>query len=551
MPLRVAIVGSGVSGLAALWTLQQQQKQKQQHDEEDEIETHLYEADDRVGGHTLTVPWRNLSKAGGVTMVDIAFTLYNKLTYPNFTSLLSHLNIASLPMRITFGLSRDNGQFEWSSTSLSTFFAQRRNLLSPSVWRMLFDIWRFNLFATDILHHNNNKYNPLNQNHNQNLKSQQKEEEEESVGSYLKRNNYSSTFRDNYLIPLASSIWVNDPNQTLNSIPILMLVAYFKNHLLLNSSFGDDGVQWLVIKDGAKQYVDRILEGLPVGNLHVSTPIVKVESDCRVEGRGASLLLHTADGSIERFDRVIVATAGDEALRILGDGATDDERRILGCFRTSPSRVFLHSDTSFMPRNRKAWSAWNYHDFSTSVPSGPHVSLTANLNDLPGQDISITGPILTTLNPCRVPDPSSIQGTFYFRHPVYDSASMQAQNELHQIQGRRGIWFAGAWMREGFHEQGFTAGVKAAMDIWPEVKLPFPIVDCPSPEEERMKLSMEGHRLPGLMRLLRLSTHAVQYSIVFGLLIGRVVMFLFGTIYSEYFVAARANARAKAKAKRV
>ncbi|KAJ9399941.1 hypothetical protein DTO282F9_3011 [Paecilomyces variotii] len=506
MPLRVAIVGSGVSGLAALWTLQQQQKQKQQRDEEDEIETHLYEADDRVGGHTLTVPWRNLSKAGGVTMVDIAFTLYNKLTYPNFTSFLSHLNIASIPMRITFGLSRDNGQFEWSSTSLSTFFAQRRNLLSPSVWRMLFDIWRFNLFATDILHHNNNKYNPLNQNQNQNLKSQQKEEEEESVGSYLERNNYSSTFRDNYLIPLASSIWVNDPNQTLNSIPILMLVAYFKNHLLLNSSFGDDGVQWLVIKDG---------------------------------------------GSIERFDRVIVATAADEALRILGDGATDDERRILGCFRTSPSRVFLHSDTSFMPRNRKAWSAWNYHDFSTSVPSGPHVSLTANLNDLPGQDISITGPILTTLNPCRVPDPSSIQGTFYFRHPVYDSASMQAQNELHQIQGRRGIWFAGAWMREGFHEQGFTAGVKAAMDICPEVKLPFPIVDCPSPEEERMKLSMEGHRLPWLMRLLRLSTHAVQYSIVFALLIGRVVMFLFGTIYSEYFVAARANARAKAKAKRV
>ncbi|KAJ9256635.1 hypothetical protein DTO212C5_8999 [Paecilomyces variotii] len=547
MPLRVAIVGSGVSGLAALWTLQQQQKQ--QHDEDDiEMEIHLYEADDRVGGHTLTVPWRNLSKAGGVTMVDIAFTLYNKLTYPNFTSFLSHLNIASLPMRITFGLSRDNGQFEWSSTSLSTFFAQRRNLLSPGVWRMLFDIWRFNLFATDILHHNNNS-NSLNQ--NQNLKSQQKEEDEESVGSYLERNNYSSTFRDNYLIPLASSIWVNDPNQTLNSIPILMLVAYFKNHLLLNSSFGDDGVQWLVIKDGAKQYVDRILEGLPVGNLHVSTPIVKVESNCRVEGRESSLLLHTADGSIERFDRVIVATAGDEALRILGDGATDDERRILGCFRTSPSRVFLHSDTSFMPRNRKAWSAWNYHDFSTSVPSGPHVSLTANLNDLPGQDISITGPILTTLNPCRVPDPSSIQGTFYFRHPVYDSASMQAQNELHQIQGRRGIWFAGAWMREGFHEQGFTAGVKAAMDICPEVKLPFSIVDCPSPEEERMKLSMEGHRLPWLMRLLRLSTHAVQYSIVFGLLIGRVVMSLFGTIYSEYFVAARANARAKAKAKRV
>ncbi|KAJ9302709.1 hypothetical protein DTO271G3_83 [Paecilomyces variotii] len=541
MPLRVAIVGSGVSGLAALWTLQQQQKQ--QHDEEDEIEIHLYEADNRVGGHTLTVPWRNLSKAGGVTMVDIAFTLYNKLTYPNFTSFLSHLNIASIPMRITFGLSRDNGQFEWSSTSLSTFFAQRRNLLSPSVWRMLFDIWRFNLFATDILHHNNN-------NKNQNLKSQQKNDEE-SVGAYLKRNNYSSTFRDNYLIPLASSIWVNDPNQTLNSTPILMLVAYFKNHLLLNSSFrDDDGVQWLVIKEGAKQYVDRIMEGFPGGNLHVSTPIVKIESDCGAEeGRESSLLLHTADGSVERFDRVVIATAGDEALRILGDGASEDERRILGCFRTSPSRVFLHSDTSFMPRNRKAWSAWNYHDFSSSVPSGPHVSLTANLNDLPGQDISVTGPILTTLNPCRVPDPSSIQGTFYFRHPVYDSASMQAQNELHQIQGRRGIWFAGAWMREGFHEQGFTAGVKAAMDICPEVKLPFPIVDCPSPEEERMKLSMEGHRLPWLVRLLRLSTHAVQYSIVLALLFGRVVMFLFRIIYFEYFVAARAIARAKAKAK--
>ncbi|KAL1851123.1 hypothetical protein Plec18170_006447 [Paecilomyces lecythidis] len=534
MPLRVAIVGSGVSGLAALWTLQQQQRQHN----EDKIEVHLYEADERVGGHTLTVPWRNLSKAGGITMVDIAFTLFNKLTYPNFTSFLNHLNIPALPMRITFGLSRDNGQFEWSSTSLSTLFAQRRNLLSPSVWRMLFDIWRFNLFATDILLSNDK------QSDKNDTKTKQ---EEESVGAYLDRNNYSSAFRDNYLIPLASSIWVNNPDQTLNSIPILMLVSYFKNHLLLNSSFSDKGgVQWLVIKDGAQQYVDRILEGLPRENLHLSTPIIKIESESPISGKDSPLLLHTADGSIERFDRVVVATAGDEALRILGDRATFDERRILGCFKTSPSKVFLHSDTSFMPRNRKAWAAWNYHDFSTSGPSGPLVSLTANLNDLPGQDISITGPILTTLNPPRAPDPWSIQGTFYFRHPVYDSASMQAQNELHHIQGRRNIWFAGAWMREGFHEHGFTTGVKAAMDICPEVKLPFPITDCLIPEEEMRRSRNEGYNLSWLMRLLRFGTDSIQSSIILALSIQRFMVLLFGVLYLKCFVTPRARSKAKA-----
>lgn len=167
------------------------------------------------------------------------------------------------------------------------------------------------------------------------------------MGAYLERNNYSSAFRDNYLIPLASSIWVNDPQQTINSIPILMLVSYFQNHLLLSSSFSHPGVQWRVIKGGAKQYVDHILEALPAENLHILTPIVKITSDNRDGGNESSLFLHTADASIERFDKVIIATAGDEALRILGDGATGEERNILKYFKTSPSsRVFLHSDTS-------------------------------------------------------------------------------------------------------------------------------------------------------------------------------------------------------------
>jgi len=483
MTLRIAIIGSGVSGLAALWSLK-----------ETEHEVHLYESQDYFGGHSQTVEWKNIH-GEGTTNVDIAFTLFNRLTYPNFTAFISHLRLPFNPLRVTFGLSRNNGNFQWSSTSVSSMFTQRRNIFSPKMWRMLFDIFRFNAFALGVL-------------------SPSYPAKEESVSTYLSRNRYSQSFQKDYLVPLVSSLWVHDPDETLNSIPVIMLVRYLYNHCLLNS-FGKP-LEWLVIEGGAKRYVDTVLAGVPSQRLHKSTPVQNVHSE------GEKLVLRLENGKVEYFDRVIMATHAPDALNILGKAASFSEAIILSRFRTSSSTVVLHSDISkFMPRNRKAWAAWNYHDFTPSSKTSceARVSLTANLNSLPNQDSSLTGPILTTLNPCRLPDASLIQRMFYYRHPIFDNAARSAQDELSKIQGDRGIWFAGAWMGYGFHEDGFRTGVEAARGVWPGIRLPFEVVDWKTSGGKEEADMRRWDR-----RILRFWISVVQRMILFWILAFGVVV---------------------------
>ncbi|KAN0112539.1 FAD/NAD(P)-binding domain containing protein [Hyaloscypha variabilis] len=443
--LRIAIIGSGVAGLAALWSLK-----------DTSHEVHLYESQDYFGGHTQTVEWQNLY-GKGTTNVDIAFTLFNRRTYPTFNAFINHLKLPVHSMRVTFGLSRDNGNFEWSSKSLSTLFTQPRNIFSPSFYRMLWDILRFNHSAASILSPNY----PY---------------PDDTISDYLARNNYSLSFQNNYFIPLVSSLWVHDPNETLTCIPMIMLVKYLYNHCILNS-FGKS-LEWLVVAGGSGRYVDAILDGIPTDRFHKSTPVQNIAS-----AEGGKLGLAFEDGGMECFDRVIMATHAPQALDILGEDATTLERNILGTFRTSSSTAVLHSDTSFMPRNPKAWSGYNYHDFTTSpspsdlTPEPPRVSLTANLNNLPGQDPRITGPILTTLNPSHLPHPDTIQGIFHYEHPILDHYAQGAQIEIRRIQGVRNIWYAGAWLGYGFHEDGFRSGVEAARGVEPGIVLPFEVVD--------------------------------------------------------------------------
>ncbi|KAE9375875.1 FAD/NAD(P)-binding domain-containing protein [Stipitochalara longipes BDJ] len=442
--LRIAIIGSGVSGLAAFWSLKNTSH-----------EVHLYESENYFGGHTQTVEWKNLY-GKGATNIDIAFTLFNRHTYPNFTAFINHLKLPVHSLRVTFGLSRNNGNFEWSSTSLSTLFTQRRNLFSHRFYRMLWDILRFNYSAASVL-------------------SPTYLYPDDTISDYLTRNDYSLAFQNDYLVPLVSSLWVHDPNETLNCIPVIMLVRYLHNHCILNS-FGKS-LEWLVVAGGAGCYVDAILAGTPPERLHKSTPVMNITS---VEGE--KLALTFGNGKVELFDRVIMATHAPQALNILGVGATVLERSILGIFRTSPSTVVLHSDISFMPRNRKAWSAYNYHDFTSTFssdlsPQTPRVSLTAYLNDLPGQDPMLTGPILTTLNPVHLPRSETIQGIFDYEHPILDHHAQVAQIKMERIQGKRNIWFAGAWLGYGFHEDGFRSGVEAARGVEPGIVLPFEVID--------------------------------------------------------------------------
>lgn len=325
MSERIAIVGGGVSGLSALWALN-----RRGH------EVHIFESNDYLGGHTHSFPWQNTSARGGHTMVDTAFVLLNDKTYraqlqgssiqyltdlqiANFHSFLSYLSIPTNPVRITFGFTRNNGELEWSSKSLSGFFSQRRNILSPTMWRMLFDIIRFNIFATDVL----SPSNPY---------------EDESIGSYLERNNYSDAFKDNYLIPLAASLWVNDTTSVPDEMPAVMLVRYFWNHHMLNTF--KVALQWLSIKGGCYQYVQKILNEVPAERVHVSTRVHQVLSK---EGQ---VMLDMGNGQYENFDRVIVATHASDALRLRGSDASPEERAILQNFRTITGTVAVHSDLS-------------------------------------------------------------------------------------------------------------------------------------------------------------------------------------------------------------
>ncbi|KAL2069339.1 hypothetical protein VTL71DRAFT_15677 [Oculimacula yallundae] len=438
MPQRIAIVGSGVSGLSALWALN-----RQGH------EVHVFESQDRIGGHTHSFPWRN--NQGGLTMVDTAFVLLNEKTYPNFFSFLSFLNIPTNPIRITFGLNRDGGALEWSSKSLSSFFSQRRNLLSLSMWRMLFDIIRFNLFASEVL-------------------SPSSPYKDTSIGTYLHQNGYSEAFMNNYLIPLASSLWVNDPAQVPELMPAVMLVRYFWNHHMLNIFQAIP--KWLSIKGGCVRYVQKILDAVPAERVHTSAHIQKIYND------GEGVALSMADGSQEVFDRVIIATHAPDALRLRGSDASAEETAILGCFRTIPGTVVVHSDLSFMPRRRAAWSTWNYVDYSESSRSskiGP--SLTFHMNSLLDLSLDDDEHIFTTLNPGHAPDPATLRASIAYSHPVYDSKTLEAQDKMPSIQGERNIWYAGAWMEYGFHENGFTAGLKAAKQIDPNLNLPFDMID--------------------------------------------------------------------------
>ncbi|PHH63256.1 hypothetical protein CDD81_6113 [Ophiocordyceps australis] len=434
---KVAIVGSGCAGIAALWALN-----RSYHD------VYLYEAADRVGGHTNTVQW----KAGKYsTAVDTGFIVLNTATYPNLISFLDKLKIATSPTEMTFGVSRDYGVFEWAGTSLGTLFCQRANIFSPRMWRMVFDIVRFNNFALDLL-----------------IKDQ--DESTETIGEYLNRQGYSDAFRDDYLIPMTAAVWSTSPDKCSLQFPVVTLVRFLWNHHLLSTVAARP--QWLTITHGSKSYLDAVLDGFPPNHLFLKTPIRHLSNDD--SGR---VLLHLDDGKTESYDHVILATHGDEAFSIVGPSATEQERSILSCFKTSQNEAVLHSDLTLMPQNRDAWASWNY--LTLSSPAGGNinrVSLTYNMNALQHIPHDSFGHVLVTLNPLHPPRVATIQGRFTYSHPLYTPATVRAQKLLHNIQNKRGISYAGAWTKYGFHEDGFSSGLQVAQDHL-GAKVPFEIRD--------------------------------------------------------------------------
>ncbi|KAL7267270.1 hypothetical protein RUND412_010151 [Rhizina undulata] len=474
-PLKIAIVGSGVSGLAAFWALRNSGRN---------YELHLYEANDYLGGHAHSVLF---GRGGMETWVDTGFIVMNAATYPNFLAFLAflaHIKVPTTPTEMSFSVSRDNGRFEWAGPSIHAVFSQRGNVFSLRMWRMLFDIIRFNTFALDLLRQPDSGAGSR-----------------QTIGEYLEKEGYSDAFREDYLIPMMASVWSTDPDKCAAEFPAVTLVRFMWNHSLLNTI--SSRPKWKTIPGGAKRYVDEIVEGFPKERIHLSTPVTSIGNN----KDGTPFLTLGGDETKVFYDRVVLATHGDQSLELLGMGATEVEREILGCFKTSSNIAVLHSDFSLMPHRPLSWSACNYLSTSTTAPnSRQKVSVTYNMNAL--QHIPTTfGPVLVTLNPLQPPKPLLTQGSWSYSHPLYTPTAISAQSRIHEIQNKRGIMFAGTWAGYGFHEDGFTSGIRVAREYF-GVDVSWNVVDS---------RGTRGEKLPrrGVLGLwVRLIVGLVQLGIV-------------------------------------
>ncbi|KIV98136.1 hypothetical protein PV10_01816 [Exophiala mesophila] len=481
MGKRVAIVGSGCSGIGALWAL----KSSTDH------QVHLFEASSRLGGHTNTVTYE--SPNGQKVQVDTGFIVMNTATYPNFIRFLDHVGVATKKTDMTFGVSRDQGTFEWAGTSLSSIFAQRRNLFRPTFWRLIFDIIRFNEFALDLL---------LNEPESDNdpalstkvtdvpQPTQTKSPAQETIGDYLDREAYSQEFRGDYLIPMTAAVWSTSPDKCSLEFPAITLVRFMYNHHLLSTIAARP--DWLTIPGGSKQYINAVLQGFPKSQIHIKSKVTAVSPT-----KHGTVVL-TANGKDHEFDHVILATHGDQALELLKPAATNDEIDILSGFQTSRNIAVLHSDLALMPRRRIAWSAWNYITESPFPPQQSRniskVCLTYWMNLLQHIPEKEYGPVLVTLNPLNMPDPRLAQGIWEYSHPLYNADAIQSQQRLPQIQNTRGISYCGAWTKYGFHEDGFSSGLSAAVHHL-GARLPFEFVDSTFSRGRRPTLTIGNYAL--------------------------------------------------------
>ncbi len=428
--MKVAVIGSGIAGLAAAHHLREQ------------AHVTLFEAGDYFGGHTHTVDL-TLPGPGGRPVthgVDTGFLVFNERTYPNLIRLFAQLGVATTPTDMSFSVQVEGAfggaPLEWSGSTLATVFAQRGNLLRPRFWRMLADLVRFNALATRL------------------AEAGADEQLRQPLEDFLRDHRFGEEFRQWYLLPMIGCIWSCPTHQMLR-FPVATLIRFCHNHGLLQVT---GRPRWWTVQGGARHYVERILEGLP--DRRLATPVLAVRRDA--EG----VDLRTASGW-ERFDQVVIATHSDQALALLQD-ATPQEQAILGAIRYQPNRAVLHTDRSVLPSRPQAWAAWNYERGAASA-DGAQVCLHYLLNKL--QPLPWQQPVIVSLNPQRAIDPQRILGDYAYAHPVFDEAATQAQQQLSTIQGRHRTWFAGAWAGYGFHEDGLKAGSATATGLLTQARM--------------------------------------------------------------------------------
>ena len=426
--MKVAVIGSGISGLAAAHRLKGL------------ADITLLEAGDYFGGHTHTVDITLDTPAGKRTHgVDTGFLVFNDRTYPQLIALFAELGVPSADSDMSFSVqtaaTADAPALEWSGTSLDAVFAQRSNLLRPRFWRMLLDVVRFNKLATDLALRNADA------------------ELVQPLGDFLRQHGFSQEFKDWYFLPMLACIW-SCPTDQMLAFPVATMVRFCHNHGLIALT---NRPQWRTVPGGARHYVEKILAG--IADKRLRAPVQWIE-------RKADGVLVQVQGQTERFDKVVIATHSDQALALLAD-ASGLERQTLSAIPYQANHAVLHTDASVLPRRKKAWAAWNYQRTAGAIDgeNGPRVCLHYLLNRL--QPLPFSQPVVVSLNPAQELDPALVHGRFDYAHPVFDLAATEAQKRLPAIQGGQHTYFCGAWTGYGFHEDGLKSGLAVAEALKP------------------------------------------------------------------------------------
>ena len=417
--MRVAVIGSGISGLGAAWWLSRRH------------EVHLFEKEGRLGGHTHT---HRIETSAGPRAIDTGFIVHNDRTYPNLIRLFGELGIERRDSEMSWGVTSEGGGLEYSSRGLGGFFARRRSVADPAQWRLLRDILRFNREAAGLLRAG--------------------EAGNKTLGEFVEERGYSAVFRDGYLYPTVAAIWSTAPGRVLE-FPAAALIRFFENHGLLTVG---GHPQWKVLKGGSSVYIDKLVA--PLGDrVYRGRPVGRVR---RVAG-GVELKREGEEAA--RFDAVVMAAHGPDALALIEDPYSE-EREVLGAFAVSLNEAVLHTDERILPRRRAAWASWNYR---IPLERGAPATLTYDMNRL--EKLDCAERYLVTLNSTEKIDGGKVLRKLSYQHPLYTLAAIRAQQQWASISGREGIHYCGAYWFNGFHEDGYRSALRVVRAMGVECEM--------------------------------------------------------------------------------